>query len=74
MKKMGFKPEWTFGFGDSNNDLDLIRKCGKGILVGNSQKELLDFFTKNKDVETNIHISEFNYAKALLMELKRILD
>ena len=73
MNKLKFEKDLTFGFGDSNNDLDLIRKCGKGVLVGNSQKELLEFIKKNKETEKNITISEFNYAKALLMELKNVL-
>lgn len=73
MNKLKFEKDLTFGFGDSNNDLDLIRKCGKGVLVGNSQKELLEFIKTNKEIEKNITISEFNYAKALLMELKNVL-
>ena len=73
MNKLNLKNESTFGFGDSNNDIDLIKKCGKGVLVKNSQKELIDFYTKNKSLEGNIKISEFTYAKALLEELKIIL-
>lgn len=74
MNKLQFKKEESFGFGDSNNDLDLIKKCGKGVLVGNSQKDLIEYYSNNKNFEENIVISEFNYAKALLEEVKTICD
>lgn len=72
MKRLNFQKENTFGFGDSNNDLDLLKKCGKGILVGNAQKELVEMYNQG-NFEDNIIVSKFRFSKALHEELKQIL-
>lgn len=47
---LGGSMEDTFGFGDSNNDLEMIDACHTGIAMGNgldSVKEIADFVTKD---------------------------
>ncbi|MCR5793769.1 MAG: HAD family hydrolase [Solobacterium sp.] len=42
----------TYGFGDSLNDLEMIRECGHGIVMGNGQDEvkaLAEFVTTDVD-------------------------
>jgi Cof subfamily protein (haloacid dehalogenase superfamily) len=47
-KQFGGKREDSYGFGDSLNDLDLLKQCGTGIAMGNAVEELkksADFVT-----------------------------
>ena len=42
----------TYGFGDSLNDLEMIKECSHGIVMGNGQDEvkaLAEFVTTNVD-------------------------
>ena len=32
--------ENTYGFGDSLNDLEMIKECAHGVVMGNGQQEL----------------------------------
>lgn len=46
------KMENTYGFGDSLNDIDMIRECGHGIAMGNAKaalKEQADYVTDDVD-------------------------
>ena len=42
----------TYGFGDSLNDVEMIRECAHGIVMGNGQeqlKDIADYITTNVD-------------------------
>lgn len=42
IEKLGIKREDTYAFGDSNNDLEMIRYVAHGVAMGNSTKALLE--------------------------------
>lgn len=42
IKKYGIKIEETIGFGDGENDLEMIKHCGIGVAMGNSAKIVKD--------------------------------
>lgn len=49
-RELNIRKEDTYAFGDSNNDLDMIRFVQHGIAMGNSKKELVqasDYVTKD---------------------------
>lgn len=48
MKRLNFLPDYTIVCGDSGNDVDMFAAPGvKGVCVGNSQEELLEFLEGN---------------------------
>lgn len=73
IKKLNFEKKCTFGFGDSNNDLDLLKKCKKGIFVANAQKEVCEMYKEFSSKESDIIVSKFCYARALFEEMKNFL-
>lgn len=49
---LGLKPEQAAAFGDADNDIDMIRFAGTGIVMGNASESLklhADFITKTND-------------------------
>ncbi len=51
-KKLGIAPEEMMVFGDSGNDLDMIKMAGIGVAMANAEPEVLkaaDFVTKSNN-------------------------
>jgi Cof subfamily protein (haloacid dehalogenase superfamily) len=40
MEYLGFDPKDSFGFGDSENDLPMMKQCGTGIAMGNASEQV----------------------------------
>lgn len=53
-EKLGLVPEEVMGFGDNDNDLEMIQKAGLGVAMGNAipeVKEAADYITDTNDRE-----------------------
>ncbi|MDO4198321.1 MAG: Cof-type HAD-IIB family hydrolase [Erysipelotrichaceae bacterium] len=51
-ERYDINPEETMGFGDGENDISMLRKCGIGIAMGNATdevKEIADYITDSID-------------------------
>jgi len=73
-KKFNYAMEDTYCFGDSLNDVPMLLKAGTGILVKNSQKDLVNWFKKLSNQEKkNLIFSDQEHAYSLLWQLKQII-
>lgn len=73
-KKLGIMMEEMLVFGDSGNDLAMIKEAGIGVAMSNGEKEVLeaaDFITKSND-ENGIVYAIQKYLPHLLDERDRI--
>ena len=53
-EKLGLSPEEVMGFGDNDNDLEMIQKAGLGVAMQNAipeVKEAADYITDTNDRE-----------------------
>ncbi len=67
-KKLGISNENTYCFGDSGNDLPMIRKAGNGIAMGNATLELKRVAKYITDTNDEDGIYKFLESKGLLNE------
>ena len=64
-KKLGIAPEEMMVFGDSGNDLDMIKMAGIGVAMANAEPEVLkaaDFVTKSNNENG---VGDFGFSNLL---------
>ena len=66
--------EDSLGFGDSLNDVQMFRTCGKAFMVANSQDGLVDWYKNEKSNLKNskLKFCDKSYAWVLLDEIKKL--
>jgi len=62
MRILGKETKDSFGFGDSENDIEMLRQCGTGIAMGNADpltKAAADYVTTDIDEDGILNAMEY---------------
>ena len=74
IEKFAFNEKECFCFGDSLNDLEMLKDMPNSVLVSNSVPELIEEFNKVKDSMKNMSLSNNEFADALTETLQNLLN
>ncbi|WP_320048031.1 Cof-type HAD-IIB family hydrolase [uncultured Ilyobacter sp.] len=67
LKKENISPVDTLAFGDGLNDLDMLQTVGKGFLMGNSHKKLIQSLPNHEIIDTNNNDGVAKYLEKIFL-------
>lgn len=67
LKKENISPVEALAFGDGLNDLDMLQTVGKGFLMGNSHKKLIQSLPNHEIIDTNNNDGVAKYLEKIFL-------
>ena len=65
-RQFGFELDSVVACGDSGNDIQMMEGANKGLIVGNAQKELLDFYQRDGSSGGRLHLASKSHAFGII--------